>query len=234
MEQLDLAARIREEFGKGPSGRLRRSGFVPANLYGPSIEKNVPITLKTKEVEKVLQGHSAGNAIISLDVEGYGKKTVMFKELQLHPARDTIEHIDLIEVLMDQKVIVEVPLTIVGKSEGVAIGGILQQESREIKVECLPSIIPDSIDVDVTRLGIGQSLHVGDIVLPEGLVSQDDATTTIVSVVAPTVEAEVKTAEEVEAELAESFEEKEGEEEVREGEKEEGKKEEKKEEEKKE
>jgi large subunit ribosomal protein L25 len=116
----------------------------------------------------------------------------------------------------------------------VAIGGILQQESREIKVECLPSIIPDSIDVDVTRLGIGQSLHVGDIVLPEGLVSQDDATTTIVSVVAPTVEAEVKTAEEVEAELAESFEEKEGEEEVREGEKEEGKKEEKKEEEKKE
>jgi large subunit ribosomal protein L25 len=212
MEQLDLVGRKREEFGKGPSGRLRRSGFVPANLYGPSIEKNLPITLKTKEVEKLLQGHSAGNVLVNLDIDGYGKKTVMFKELQLHPVKGTIEHLDLIEVLMDKKVTVEVPVHIVGKSEGVLIGGILQQESRDIKVECLPSQIPDSIDVDVTQLGIGQSLHISDIALPEGLGALDDPNTTVVSIVAPTIEEVVKTAEEVEAELAESFEEKEEEE----------------------
>jgi large subunit ribosomal protein L25 len=212
MEQLDLVGRKREEFGKGPAGRLRRSGFVPANLYGPSIEKNLPITLKTKEVEKLLQGHSAGNVLVNLDIDGYGKKTVMFKELQLHPVKGTIEHLDLIEVLMDKKVTVEVPVHIVGKSEGVLIGGILQQESRDIKVECLPSQIPDSIDVDVTQLGIGQSLHISDIALPEGLGALDDPNTTVVSIVAPTIEEVVKTAEEVEAELAESFEEKEEEE----------------------
>jgi large subunit ribosomal protein L25 len=208
MEQLNLAAKMREVFGKGPSGRLRRSGFVPGNLYGPSIEKNVPLTFNTKEVEKVLSGHSAGNVLVNLDVEGYGNKTVMFKELQLHPVMGTIEHIDLIEVLMDHKVTVEVPVHIVGKAEGVTLGGILQQGSREIKVECLPTQIPETIEVDVTRLVIGQSLHIGDITLPEGISTLDDPKTTIVSVVAPTVEEEVKTAEEVEAELAESFEEK--------------------------
>jgi large subunit ribosomal protein L25 len=150
--------------------------------------------------------------LVNLDIDGYGKKTVMFKELQLHPVKGTIEHLDLIEVLMDKKVTVEVPVHIVGKSEGVLIGGILQQESRDIKVECLPSQIPDSIDVDVTQLGIGQSLHISDIALPEGLGALDDPNTTVVSIVAPTIEEVVKTAEEVEAELAESFEEKEEEE----------------------
>ena len=208
MEQLKLAALKREEFGKGPAGRFRRNGLIPANLYGPNIKKNVPVTLKTREVDKALHGHAGGNALINLDVEGLGKKTVMFKELQRHPATGDIEHIDLIEVLMDHKVTVEVPVNIVGKAEGVELGGILQQETRKIKAECLPTQIPDSIDVDVTQLVIGQSLHVGDITLPEGLVVLDDPKTTIASVVAPTVEAEVKTAEEVEAELAESFEEK--------------------------
>lgn len=208
MEQYDLAALIREEFGKGPAGRLRRNGQLPANLYGPNIEKNVPITLKSREVERALHGHAGGNVLIKLDVKGFGKKTVMFKELQRHPASGDIEHIDLIEVLMGHKVTVEVPIQIVGKSEGVILGGILQQESRKIKFECLPSSIPDSIDVDVTALGIGQSLHIEDIALPGGLISLDDPKATIVSIVAPTVEPEVKTAEEVEAELAESFEEK--------------------------
>ena len=94
MEQYDLAALIREEFGKGPAGRLRRNGQLPANLYGPNIEKNVPITLKSREVERALHGHAGGNVLIKLDVKGFGKKTVMFKELQTKQIKAAAEGVD--------------------------------------------------------------------------------------------------------------------------------------------
>lgn len=210
MEQINLSAKKRENTGKGPARRLRSSGFIPAILYGAHVQDAITLALDNKELEKVLHTAAGGNVLVSLNLEGDKKpRMVMFKEIMRHPLTSSIEHVDLFEVLMDHKVTVEVPIHIVGKAQGVALGGIVQQEARKVKVECLPTNIPDSLDADVTPLGIGQSLHVRDIKLTEGVRVLADADMTIVSVVAPTVEVAPKTAEEVQAELAKSFEEKE-------------------------
>ncbi len=240
-EQLEMTVTVRTETGKGPAGRLRRDGKFPAVLYGKGKKGSTALVFDTKVVEKAIHGHSGGNVLINLDIveegpeegkgegKSVGKKTVMFKIIDRHPVSGAIEHADLVEINLKKKVIVEVPVNIIGKSEGVTLGGILQQEHREIQVECLPGDIPDSIDVDVTELGLGQSLHVGEITLPEGLTVIGDEKAIVVSVVIPAAEEEEKTTEEAEAELAESFEEKDKEEE--EGKEEEGKKEEEKKEE---
>jgi large subunit ribosomal protein L25 len=210
MEQINLTARQRGETGKCPARRLRSSGGVPGVLYGPAIKGSIPLTLTLKELDRVLHTAAGGNVLVNLAMEGDKKpRTVMFKQVSRHPLRGSVEHVDLIEVLMDKKVTVEVPVHITGKAAGAAFGGIVQQESRKVRIECLPSAIPDSIDLDVTPLGIGQSLHVRDIRLPEGVRAIDEPSMTIVSIVAPTAEVAPKTAEEVEAELAKSFEEKE-------------------------
>ncbi len=209
MERINLSAKSRQETGKGPARRLRNSGLVPAVLYGSGIKGAVPVSLNGKELDKILHTAAGGNVLVNLNVEGDRNRTVMFKEILRHPLKGSIEHVDLLEILMDHKLTVEVPIHIVGKAAGLAFGGIVSQEHRKIKIECLPTHIPDSFDLDVTPLGIGQSLHVKDIQLAEGLRALDDLDMTIVSIVAPTAEVAPKTAEEVEAELAKSFEEKE-------------------------
>lgn len=207
MEQLNLKAEPRNGTGKGPSGRLRASGKIPAILYGQEIKGAIPLALDNKELEAILHTAAGGNVIVNLNMAGDKKaRTVMFKVISRHPLKGTIEHIDFVEVLMDRKVMVEVPVHIVGKAEGLAFGGILQQETRKIRIECLPTQIPDSIDLDVTPLGITQAFHVRDIKLPEGVRVLDDPVLTVVSVVAPTAEVAPKTAEEVKAELEKSFE----------------------------
>lgn len=210
MEQISLTAQPRNEIGKGHAGRMRAAGSVPAILYGPSIKGAVALKLNGKELGKVLHTAAGGNVLVSLLIEGDKKaRMAMFKELTRHPLKGSIEHVDLMEILMDHKIVVEVPLHVMGKAVGIAYGGIVTQELRRLKVECLPTQIPDSIDVDVTPLNVGFSIHVKDLILAEGLKAVGDQDATIVSVVAPTEEVAPKTAEEVEAELAKSFEEKE-------------------------
>jgi large subunit ribosomal protein L25 len=208
MDQINLSAVERSTTGKGPAGRLRRSGMVPAVLYGPGIDGAISLSLNNKELEKVLHTGAGSNALVTLKLEGSeNDRMVMFKEVTRNPFRETINHVDLIEVILGTKITVDVPLSITGKAEGVALGGILQQETRTVSIECLPSKIPSSIDVDVTNLAIGDSLHAKDLVLAEGHTVLDDPEMTIVIVGAPVAEEEVKTAEEVEEELSKSFEE---------------------------
>ncbi|HXI09353.1 MAG TPA: 50S ribosomal protein L25 [Thermodesulfobacteriota bacterium] len=209
MEQINLSAQPRPATGKAAAGRLRRDDLVPAILYGQAIKGAISLTLNNKELEKVLHTAAGGNVLVNLDVQGDKLRTVMFKEVSRHPLKGSLQHVDLVEIQMDHKITVDVPVHLVGKAEGVAFGGIVQQEHRTVKIECLPTQIPASIDVDITKLGIGQSLHVSDMKLAEGVEVIDEASTTIVSVVAPTAEVAPKTAEEVEAELAKSFAEKE-------------------------
>lgn len=212
MEQINLTANTRAERGKNPARRLRSAGMVPAVLYGSGIKGAVSLTLNNKELDKVLHTSAGGNVLITLSVDGQGSGMAMFKEITRHPLRGSVLHVDLLEVRMDHKITVEVPIHIVGKAEGLAFGGIVQVEHRKVKVECLPNQIPDSFDLDVTPLGVGQSLHVSDLKLGAGIEVLDEPEMTIVSVVAPTAEVAPKTAEEVQAELAKSFEEKEKEE----------------------
>ncbi len=189
MERVDISAWPRTELGKGPSGRLRKEGLIPATLYGPGVKENLSLQLKNRDVEKVIHAGQGGNVIINLNVEGVkAPTTVMFKKLDRHPVKDTIEHIDLIGVLMDKTVVVDVPLHITGKCKGVFLGGILQHELRSIHVECLPDSIPTAIDVDVTDLDIGESVHVSDLKLPENISVTTDESLTVAIVAAPRVE----------------------------------------------
>ncbi|MBI5588341.1 MAG: 50S ribosomal protein L25 [Deltaproteobacteria bacterium] len=209
MEQINLSAQPRQTRGKCAAGRLRRTGSVPAVLYGQGIKGAITLALSNKELEKVLHTAAGGNVLVNLSLEGDKARMVMFKEVSRHPLRGSLQHVDFVEIRMDHKITVDVPVHLTGKAEGLAFGGIIQQEHRTVKVECLPTQIPDSVDLDITKLGVGQSLHASDIVLAEGLTVLDEPGTTIVSIVAPTAEVAPKTAEEVAAELAKSFAEKE-------------------------
>jgi large subunit ribosomal protein L25 len=209
MDVIELKAGSREETGKGYAKRLRQAGSLPAVLYGPAIDKNLSLTLNSKDLEMMLHHTAGGTLLVNLLIDDAKKpRTVMFQDVTRDPVKDNLLHVDLMEVRMDQVVTIEVPLHIIGKSVGVAEGGIVQHDHRIINGECLPNNIPASIDVDITELEIGQSLHVKDIALPEGLKALDDLEMTIVSVVAPALVEEEKTAEEMEEELAGSFEEK--------------------------
>jgi large subunit ribosomal protein L25 len=184
---------------------MRREGVIPAVLYGRGLDKNLLLSVTLRDLERTIRAADGGNVLINLTIGSKAARTVMIKSLDRDPAKDTPVHLDLIDVRMDRKVRVAVPVHVVGKSEGVALGGILQLNMRNINVECLPADIPAAIDVDITPLRIGASLHVQDLKLPASVVSVDHADQTVVTIAAPAAEEVVKSADEMKAAIAESF-----------------------------
>ena len=212
MPRPKLLAKLRTQFGKEASRKLRQKGLVPAICYGPKMD-SIPLTVDPTELMKTI--HMGENVLIDLMIQDGKKaaqKVVMVRDLQIDPIKDRCIHADLFEVVMDEEISVEVPIVLVGKPEGVKIGGVLEQITREITVECLPSDIPHNIEVDVCHLDIGDTIHIGDIRLEKGKILVDP-TTTLATVVPPTVE-KVVVEEEVEEEVAEAEEAEEAEEEV--------------------
>ena len=193
MEKISLEAEIREKTGKGSAGRLRKRGYIPAILYGGK-EKAQSLVVNTKDLERALSSEVGENVIISLKV-GDKTKTVIVKDMQTDPVRGDLLHVDLCQISLREKLKASVPIVVRGEAPGVKEGGILQHRLREIEVECLPTEIPESISVDVSGLGIGDSLHVKDLSLPAGKagVTGDikilaDGEESVVSIVPPTVE----------------------------------------------
>ncbi len=208
MEQIALAAQPRTGVGKEIAKKLRRDGSIPCVLYGPASKEATSLTINAMELNKALATEAKGNVLVNLKIEGDKKaqRMVMFRGFQRDPLKRNIIHVDMYELLMDHKIVVDVPVHFTGKAQGVELGGILQHEARTLKIECLPNQIPDKIDVDVTHLLIGQSIHVKDITLAPGLKVIGDPNITVALVAAPMAEVEAKTAEEAKAELAKSFE----------------------------
>ena len=186
MEKISLEAEIREKVGKGSSGRLRRTGYIPAVLYGEK-EEPQPLIVNTKDLEKALSTEAGENVIISLKV-GDRARTVIVKELQTDPVRGDLLHVDLCQISLREKLKAAVPIEVRGEAPGVKEGGILQHRLREIEVECLPTEIPESIPVDVGGLGIGDSLHIKDLKVTGDIKILVDKEETVVSIVPPTVE----------------------------------------------
>jgi len=207
-EEVSLQAGTRDITGRATARQLRREGFSPAVLYGPGIEKSMSLSINRKELERVLHLSAGANVIVALDIKGDEKRTAMFKEVVRHPVSNTIEHVDLIHIIYGTLITVDVPIRITGKAKGQILGGILQHDVRKMTVECLPKGIPDSLEVDITELGIGDSIHLKDIALPEGVKLTDDEDITVLSIVAPATEEVAVTGEEATEELAKSFEEK--------------------------
>jgi len=202
MEVTDLAAQIRKEHKKGPSRRLRQSGFVPAVFYGRSAE-NMLLAVKNEALVK-LRKDKKDHSFIKLIIDD-GKQKIeklsLIKELQVQPLTGKFYHADFYEIDMKHKLTIDVSLRFVGKAVGVDDGGELQHIKREVKVSCLPSDLPDHIDVDVTALKIGDSLKVKEIRVPEGVTILDspDAAVAAVAVIKVAV-VEAPAAEEAVAE----------------------------------
>ena len=206
MERPALTVEIRTETKKGGARKLRAKGQIPAIFYGPR-SKAVPLRLSPKDLTKTLQTEAGKNVLIDLDIQGAGssdRKVVMVKDLQIDPLRRNIIHVDFYEVAMDVMVTVDVPIHLIGISEGVKLGGILEQVRRTIQIQCLPGEILKFVEVDVTPLMIGDSIHVRDIQL-EKVKILSDLGMTVVTVVPPAAE-ETKVTEEEVAEVAETAE----------------------------
>lgn len=197
-EQVTLQAERRSEAGKGAARQLRRTGYVPAVVYGHG-EENENLKVRVEELEMLLHRISVDNTLIDLRVKGKGSRPVLIREVQRHPFRPDILHVDFFQIHADEKIRVEVPLRLKGKAPGVEEGGILQQRRHEIEVECLPGEIPEYFELDVSSLGIGESLQVGDIIAG-GVTVLEELDRTVCSVVPPTV---IKVEEEEEVEVVE-------------------------------
>jgi large subunit ribosomal protein L25 len=212
MQRPILTAEIREGIGKEKAKKLRTRGQIPAIFYGPR-SKTIPLVIDSKELTKALQTEAGENVLIDLDIrkgDQLDRKVVMLKDIQIDPLQRITLHTDFYEVAMDELVIVEVPVHLVGKPEGTKMGGILEQVRRVIQVQCLPGDIPKSIDVDVSALMIGDSIHIQDIQVEKARIISD-TNFTIATVVPPVVEEKV--VEAVAPEAAEGAEVKEKEEE---------------------
>jgi large subunit ribosomal protein L25 len=193
MEQIELEVFLRTDKGKGAAHRIRREGKIPGVLYGRGVE-TYPLILNPADLKKILSGGARENTLINLKVKGpgsekIGARVVMVKDLQVHPLRRAYLHADFYAVAMHEKIIVDVPIRLTGKAEGVKTGGILEQPRRDVRIRCLPSHIPEFVEIDVTGLKINDSLHVQDIPTSEQCEIVADSNFTVAIVTPPISEA---------------------------------------------
>lgn len=182
-----LKADKRDATGKGVARKLRAAGRVPAVVYGQG-EEALSITLDAAETLHLFHNISVENTIVDLTVEGEGESfQTLVREIQMHPHRPDLVHVDFYRLQKGVKVDVEIPVHLVGTPEGVKSGGgVLQQVIHELPVSVIPSKIPDSFEVDVSALQVGDSLHVSELTLPDGVEEVGlEAERTICTVVLP-------------------------------------------------
>jgi large subunit ribosomal protein L25 len=183
-ERVKLVVQNRAVLGSAESRRLRRQGLIPGVLYGR--EAPVAIAVEERALRSALTGDAGTNAVLDVVVDGGSSHASVLKEYQQDPVRGFITHVDLQEVRLDQPIHSTVPVHLVGEAAGAKEGGVLQQSVTEITVEALPLEVPASVDFDVSGLHIGESAHLSDIVLPDGVTLVDDAESVLASVTQPT------------------------------------------------
>jgi large subunit ribosomal protein L25 len=191
MASASLSAELRSNTGKGVARKLRAAGQVPGIVYGHGRQPQA-LAVNARDLDKLLSGIAAGSTVIELTLAKATTRTLI-REIQRHPFKKQILHVDFMELVAGEKVIVDIPLVFVGIPEGVRLSGaLLEQIVHSIEVNVDPSNIPNHIDVDVTNLAMGHSLHVRDLKLPEGLEVLTDEDTTICAVIAPRAVVEEK------------------------------------------
>ena len=166
---FELTAAKRDDMGKGASRRLRREGLVPAIIYGGDKAPET-ITLEQRQVLKCLENEAFYSQIINVKVDGTGTNAVL-RDIQRHPHKPILVHMDLQRVDMSKPVHVHVPLHFVNEetSVGVKAGGLVSHEVIEVEISCLPAALPEFIEVDIAGLNVGESLHLSGLKLPEGV-----------------------------------------------------------------
>jgi len=195
-KQVKLKAEPRAEIGRSAVRKLRARGFIPAVIYGGN-DKAQPLQVSARDINAMMSQASGENVLVELEIGSDGQsRTALVQEVQHSPVGGEIRHVDFQAISMDQMIEAEVPLEPVGTAVGVkTFGGLLDQSLRTLTIECLPADLPDRITVDVSQLNIGDSIHVREIQLPQGVTPKVQLDLTAFSVLAPMVEEEPVAAE---------------------------------------
>lgn len=194
MEMTKLSAESRADVGTSAAKRLRRAGKIPAVLYGEGGSE--PITLDEREFRHAVRGHG-GTSVVQLTLGDDKAVTAVVREVQREPTRDGIRHVDLQKVGMKDKINATVPVRLVGESPGDKMGGVLQHTAWELEIKAVISAIPEAIEVDISTLEIGDSIHVGDLAVQEGVEIMTSPESIIVSILTPSIQLEEVVEEEV-------------------------------------
>ena len=197
MANASLTATARATSGKGAARSLRREGSVPAVIYGHAREAQ-SLAVPSRDLEKLLGTIAAGSTVVELAIDGKTSRTLI-REIQRHPFKRHVLHVDFQELVAGEKITVSIPLVLHGVPEGVRLGGgILEQMMRDIEVEVDPANIPNHIDVDVSHLAVGHAVHVGELNIPAGVtvLADEEAPVALVQISRAAIEAEPAAAEE--------------------------------------
>jgi large subunit ribosomal protein L25 len=191
MSEHILKAEKRQGSGKGLARKMRASGRVPGVVYGKDMD-TIHVSLDAQEAEHLFRSISVENTIVDLDIKGVrGKQQTLVREIQTHPVRSDLLHVDFLRIQKGVAVDLEIPVNLTGVPVGVKLhGGVLEQIIHELPVRCIPSRIPESFEVDVAELDIDNALHVSDIEFGEGVEPTIDLDRTLCLVAAPRVHEE--------------------------------------------
>lgn len=206
MEFLELTAKPRTTKGNSPARALRRDGAIPAVIYGPG-KASVALSVNVYDLEQALKAAGSRQIFVNLAIEGGETRKAMLKELQRHPVNGSFIHADFYEVALDRKMRVMIPVTTVGKCQGVEMGGMIQFIRRELEALCIPSDIPEMIEIDITEMEMGDSVHVEDITVEGDVELVHDVNFTILTVLDGRQEEVEEVEEGEEGEVAEGEEE---------------------------
>lgn len=202
MRLAKLEAQKRSEFGKSAGKALRRNGAMPAILYGRH-EDVIPLQLDARSFQRFLQSNGE-NVLIDLEIADHGHETTMIREIQRDPVKQNLLHSDFIRISLDEPVTSAVPIVLVGSAVGLQAGGIVEFSHRQIHVRCLPTLLPDNIEVDISGLDIDDFIRIEDVSIDETVEVLDDLQTVVVLVSRPRVEAEPEPEEEIEGDVEET------------------------------
>lgn len=202
MRLAKLEAQKRSDFGKSAGKALRRNGAMPAILYGRH-EDVIPLQLDTRTFQRFLQSNGE-NVLIDLEIADHGHETIMIREIQRDPVKQNLLHTDFIRISLDEPVTSAVPIVLVGSAIGLQAGGIVEFAHRQLHVRCLPTLLPDTIEVDVSGLDIDDFIRIEDMSLDETVEVLDDLQTIVVLLNRPRVEAEAEPEEEIEGDVEEA------------------------------
>ncbi|MBN2373415.1 50S ribosomal protein L25/general stress protein Ctc [bacterium] len=199
--KINIVAEERDGKGKGAARKIRAQGSTPAIIYGGS-NGPVPVSFKTRDFLKLVHGKSHESMIFKVDIAGKNRnyfQNVIIKEMQFDPVKSILLHVDFFEISMDQTIQVHVPIESKGDAIGVKEeGGLLDHAAREILIECLPDDLPEKIEIDVSNLKLGESIHVKDVALPSGIKSVENPDKLLFTIIH-----KLKAKEELVAEVAE-------------------------------
>jgi large subunit ribosomal protein L25 len=194
MATATLSASLRHDTGKGVARKLRQGGDIPGVIYGRDRAPQ-SLSLNARDFERLIARVSAASTVIELDLGGKSSRSLI-REIQRHPFKRQILHVDFQEIVAGETVTLKCPIVYVGTPVGVRVeGGMLDQIMHELTNEVLPTAIPDHINVDVSNLHVGKSIHVSDLNLPAGVKALDDAGATVCLVQAPRTGATTESAE---------------------------------------